>query len=120
MEKEKSFFMPSASDTRINHSDGCNALEAHYLRAKKQMENDKRALEIMIKGLDVPVSHIHMKIFVRDNRAVCPSCSGLVIGRQNLYTCIDCRQEYVGIAAGRLEGEVIVVKPVAMEKDKNR
>lgn len=57
-----------------------------------------------------------MIIFVRDNRAVCPSCSGLMIGRQNLYTCIDCRQEYVGIAAGRLEGEVIVAKPVDMKK----
>lgn len=53
-----------------------------------------------------------MIIFVRDNRAVCPSCSGLMAGRQNVYTCIDCRQEYVGVAEGRTEGEVIVAKSV--------
>lgn len=49
-----------------------------------------------------------MILFVRDNRAVCPSCSGLMVARQNRYTCIDCRQAYIGIAAGRIEGEVIV------------
>lgn len=61
-----------------------------------------------------------MVIYARDNRAVCPSCNRLMIGRQNLYTCIDCRQEYVGVAEGRIEGKVIVVKPVAMGKDKKR
>lgn len=61
-----------------------------------------------------------MIIFVRDNRAVCPSCSGLMTARQNRYICIDCRQEYVGIAGGRIEGEVIVGKSVAMGKDKKR
>lgn len=47
-------------------------------------------------------------IFVRDNRAVCPSCSGLLITKQNSYTCIDCGQAYIGIGEGRTEGEVIV------------
>jgi len=59
-----------------------------------------------------------MIIFVRDNRAVRPSCSGLMTGRQNFYTCIDCRQGYIGIAEGRMEGEVIVVDPEAMGKGK--
>lgn len=49
-----------------------------------------------------------MTILVRDNKAMCPSCSGLMVARQNRYTCIDCRQAYIGIAAGRIEGEVIV------------
>lgn len=48
MEKEKTLFMSGA-------------LDGHYLRAKKQMEHDKRALEIMKKGLDVPVSHTQVK-----------------------------------------------------------
>lgn len=48
MEKEKAFFMSGA-------------LDEHYLKAKKQMEYDKRALEITKKGLDVPVSHTQVK-----------------------------------------------------------
>lgn len=54
MEKEKSFLRSSAlaSDIQMKHNGGCNALDMHYLRAKKQIEHDKRALEIMRKGLD--------------------------------------------------------------------
>lgn len=49
-----------------------------------------------------------MKIFVRDNRAKCPSCSGLLTAKQDSYTCIDCGQAYIGTGEGRIEGEVIV------------
>lgn len=49
-----------------------------------------------------------MKLFVRDNRAVCPDCSGLITARQNYYFCNDCRAEYIGIEDGRTDGEVIV------------
>lgn len=49
-----------------------------------------------------------MVLFVRDNKAICPFCSGLITARQNRYTCIDCRQEYIGIDEGRIEGEVMV------------
>lgn len=49
-----------------------------------------------------------MKLFVRDNRAVCPACSGLITARQNYYFCNDCEAVYIGIEDGRTEGEVIV------------
>lgn len=49
-----------------------------------------------------------MKLFVRDNRAVCPACSGLITARYNYYLCNDCKSVYVGIEDGRTEGEVIV------------
>lgn len=49
-----------------------------------------------------------MKLFVRDNRAVCPECSGFITTKQNYYFCIDCGKIYVGIDCGRTEGEVIV------------
>ena len=49
-----------------------------------------------------------MKLFVRDNKAVCPSCSGLITARQNFYFCSDCGSAYIGIEHGRIEGEVIV------------
>lgn len=61
-----------------------------------------------------------MIIFVRDNRAVCPSCSGLLTARGNRYTCVDCGQAYIGTGEGRIEGEVILGKSVAMGKDKKR
>lgn len=51
-----------------------------------------------------------MKLFVRDNRAVCPECSGLITARQNYYLCNDCKSVYVGIEDGRTEGEVVVKK----------
>lgn len=49
-----------------------------------------------------------MILYVRDNRAVCPSCSGLITARQNFYFCSDCKSSYIGIREGRTEGEVIV------------
>lgn len=49
-----------------------------------------------------------MRINVRDNRAVCPFCSGLIIAKQNYYFCVDCGQAYIGIDAGVAENEVIV------------
>lgn len=49
-----------------------------------------------------------MKINARDNRAVCPICSGLIIARQNYYFCIDCKSTYIGIDRGYTEDEVIV------------
>lgn len=49
-----------------------------------------------------------MKIFVRDNHAICPACSGLITARQNYYLCNDCKSEYIGIEEGSTEGEVIV------------
>ena len=49
-----------------------------------------------------------MILFVRDNRAVCPSCSGLISAKQNYYFCIDCGHAYIGTGEGRTEGEVIV------------
>ena len=49
-----------------------------------------------------------MKIFVRDNRAVCPCCSGLITARQNYYFCNDCQSTYIGVENGRTEGEVFV------------
>lgn len=57
-----------------------------------------------------------MKLFVRDNRAVCPACSGLITARQNYYFCNDCKSVYVGIEEGRTEGEVIVEKNGGMGK----
>lgn len=56
-----------------------------------------------------------MKINVRDNRAVCPICSGLIIARQNYYFCVDCKSVYIGIDQGYTEDEVIV-EPVWGEK----
>lgn len=49
-----------------------------------------------------------MTILVRDNKAVCPSCSGLISAKQNYYFCIDCGQAYIGTGEGQTEGEVIV------------
>lgn len=49
-----------------------------------------------------------MKINARDNRAVCPICSGLIIARQNYYFCVDCGSAYVGIDQGYAENEIIV------------
>ena len=49
-----------------------------------------------------------MKINARDNRAICPICSGLIIARQNYYFCYDCGAVYIGIDRGYTEGEVIV------------
>lgn len=49
-----------------------------------------------------------MILFVRDNRAVCPACSGLITARQNYYSCNDCGSVFIGITDGRIEGEVIV------------
>lgn len=49
-----------------------------------------------------------MILYVRDNRAMCPSCSGLITARQNYYICLDCRSAFIGIDHGRVEGEVIV------------
>lgn len=37
------------------------ALKEHCMRKNRQMEHDVKALEIMRKGLDVPVSHIQAK-----------------------------------------------------------
>lgn len=63
-----------------------------------------------------------MKLFVRDNRAVCPSCSGLITTRQNFYFCNDCRAAYIGKGEGRTEGEVIIDTAekwqVEMDKEK--
>lgn len=58
-----------------------------------------------------------MKIFVRDNRAVCPCCSGLITARQNYYFCFDCGSAFIGIEDGRIEGEVII-EPVMRVKRK--
>lgn len=58
-----------------------------------------------------------MKLFVRDNRAVCPHCSGLITARQNYYFCFDCGSIFIGIEDGNTEGEVII-EPVMMAKRK--
>lgn len=55
-----------------------------------------------------------MKLYVRDNRSICPSCSGLITARQNFYFCNDCGSAYIGIKDGRIEGEVMV-EPVEKE-----
>lgn len=49
-----------------------------------------------------------MKLFVRGNHAICPSCSGLIVARQDLYSCVDCKAAYVGVGEGIIEGEVMV------------
>ncbi|MBD5550462.1 MAG: hypothetical protein HDQ96_04695 [Lachnospiraceae bacterium] len=56
-----------------------------------------------------------MILYVQDNKAVCPSCSGMVTARQNFYFCSDCGSAYIGIGHGRVEGEVIV-ETVGKEK----
>lgn len=49
-----------------------------------------------------------MKLYVRDNRAICPVCSGLITARQNYYFCNDCNFTCTGIEDGEIDGEVIV------------
>ncbi len=49
-----------------------------------------------------------MFIFSRDNRAVCPECSGLIVGRGNYYFCIDCGNSFIGMDQGRTDGEIII------------
>lgn len=56
-----------------------------------------------------------MKLFVRDNRAVCPCCSGLITAKQNYYFCVDCGSVFIGIEEGSIEGEVII-EPAMMAK----
>lgn len=58
-----------------------------------------------------------MKLYVRDNRAICPSCSGLVTARQNYYSCVDCKATYIGVEDGLIEGEVIIER-VCGEKER--
>lgn len=53
-----------------------------------------------------------MKLFVRDNRAICPVCSGLITVNKEYYTCIDCGVTYIGIDEGQVECEVIVEKVI--------
>lgn len=49
-----------------------------------------------------------MKLYVRDNRAVCPFCSGMISAKQNYYFCVDCGSVFIGIEEGQIEGEVII------------
>lgn len=49
-----------------------------------------------------------MKIYVRDNRAVCPVCSGLITASQNFYFCNDCDFACIDIEDGKTDGEVII------------
>lgn len=56
-----------------------------------------------------------MKLFVRDNRAICTCCSGLVTAKKNYYFCTDCGAVFIGVEDGDIEGEVIVA-PARMTK----
>ena len=49
-----------------------------------------------------------MVIFSRDNRAVCPECSGLMVGRGNYYFCLDCGVSFIGVDRGRTDGEIVI------------
>lgn len=49
-----------------------------------------------------------MILFLRDNRAVCPECSGLIVGRGNYYFCSDCGSSFLGVDQGRIDGEIII------------
>lgn len=56
--RQSDSFAPNVTET----SENCPvALKEHCMRKNRQMEHDGRALEIMRKGLDVPVSHIQAK-----------------------------------------------------------
>lgn len=49
-----------------------------------------------------------MILFSRDNRAACPECSGLIVGRGNYYFCVDCEASFVGVGEGRTDGEIAI------------
>ena len=51
-----------------------------------------------------------MEIIVRDSRAVCPNCSGLlrVAVPYQIYVCYDCKRRYAAVEDGYTDSSVVV------------
>lgn len=60
-----------------------------------------------------------MELIVKKSQAVCPTCSGLVtrMNQGDYYRCNDCRSIYKGLAAGYVEGAIIVNKVKEAKRD---
>lgn len=63
-----------------------------------------------------------MELIVKKSQDVCPDCSGLItrMSQGDYYKCHDCRSIYKGLAAGYVEGGIIVDKVKEAEHEINR
>ena len=60
-----------------------------------------------------------VELFVRDTRAVCPKCSGMVMQIKPFvhYRCMDCKTFFVAMDHGYTENGVIVTEVVKPDKN---